>query len=268
MLGLVIEAERIGEGRTAEIFAHGPGQVIKLLRLGFDPAILEVEARKTLAATEVGAPAPAPHGPDTVQRRPGWVYDRIDGTLMIDEILRHPRRSGDLADVLAGVHADVHDRPGSLELPAVKERLAEKIEHAAPLGAARRDLALSQLSRLPDGDRLLHGDFHPGNVMLGTGGPYVIDWLDAARGHPGADVARTLWLGSRAAAGPRSTHKVRAAARRTRERYLRRYLAITGMSADAVRGWRLPVIAGRLSEGIEHETAPILKEIDRILKGR
>jgi aminoglycoside phosphotransferase (APT) family kinase protein len=259
--------ELIGVGRTAEIYAYGPGRVVKLLLHGFDPAALGAEAERTRAAYDVGIPVPGVHGPVTIQGRAGWVYDRLDGPLMLDEILRRPRSSGPLADLLAGVHADMHDRPGAGSLPSVRDRLAEKIEHAVALDPAARGAALDRLTRLPDGDRFLHGDFHPGNVILGPGGPQVIDWVDASRGHPAADVARTLWLSSPAAVGPTASRRIRATARRLRDRYLQRYLSLTGISRAAVDEWRLPVIAGRLSEGIEHETKPILKEISRLARG-
>jgi thiamine kinase-like enzyme len=43
------------------------------------------------------------------------------------------------------------------------------------------------------GDRLLHLDFHPENVILAPGGPVVIDWDNAAVGDPRADLAMT-WI--------------------------------------------------------------------------
>jgi aminoglycoside phosphotransferase (APT) family kinase protein len=39
------------------------------------------------------------------------------------------------------------------------------------------------------GNRLLHLDLHPLNVMLGPKGPVVIDWTNACRGDPSTDVA-------------------------------------------------------------------------------
>src|SRR3546814_7594415 len=54
--------------------------------------------------------------------------------------------------------------------------------------------ALPILDALPDGDRLCHGDYHPGNVIETAGGPVVIDWPAVTRGHPDADYARTLLL--------------------------------------------------------------------------
>ena len=40
-----------------------------------------------------------------------------------------------------------------------------------------------------EGDRLLHGDLHPLNVLMTDEGPMVIDWSNASRGAPAFDVA-------------------------------------------------------------------------------
>ena len=37
------------------------------------------------------------------------------------------------------------------------------------------------------GERIVHLDLHPLNVMLTAGGPVVIDWTNAADGPPGAE---------------------------------------------------------------------------------
>ena len=47
---------------------------------------------------------------------------------------------------------------------------------------------------MPHGDRLCHGDFHPLNILGDTLDPVVIDWLDARRGDPVADVCRSYLL--------------------------------------------------------------------------
>jgi aminoglycoside phosphotransferase (APT) family kinase protein len=44
---------------------------------------------------------------------------------------------------------------------------------------------------MPDkpGDRLVHLDLHPANVMLEARGPVVIDWRNSGQGRPEFDVA-------------------------------------------------------------------------------
>jgi aminoglycoside phosphotransferase (APT) family kinase protein len=61
----------------------------------------------------------------------------------------------------------------------------------------------TQLGRIPapdglrpgpvPGDRTVHLDLHPINVLLSADGPVVIDWTNASAGTPGSDVAMT-WL--------------------------------------------------------------------------
>ena len=53
---------------------------------------------------------------------------------------------------------------------------------------------LSLLEDLPDGDAVLHGDFHPDNVLIQEGRYYVIDWPRACRGSFVADIAHTYLL--------------------------------------------------------------------------
>ncbi len=89
------------------------------------------------------------------------VIERIDGGDMVAKMAKHPwtiRRQG-------RVLADLHRRLHQLSAP---EWL-----HDVPLGR---------------GDRLLHLDLHPLNVMIGPKGPVVIDWANACRGDPAIDV--------------------------------------------------------------------------------
>ena len=54
---------------------------------------------------------------------------------------------------------------------------------------------ISHLERLPDGDTLCHGDFHPGNIMITHDGKIkVIDFMNLCRGPREYDVARTYYL--------------------------------------------------------------------------
>ncbi len=52
------------------------------------------------------------------------------------------------------------------------------------------------ISHLPVSPRtvLCHGDLHPSNVILTDDGPMIVDWFDACRGEPVAEVARTSLL--------------------------------------------------------------------------
>jgi len=55
---------------------------------------------------------------------------------------------------------------------------------APPAGLAEHPLG---------GDAIVHLDLHPGNVLLSSGGPVVIDWTNVRRGLAEVDVAVT-WI--------------------------------------------------------------------------
>jgi aminoglycoside phosphotransferase (APT) family kinase protein len=82
-----------------------------------------------------------------------------------------------------------------------------------------------------DGDRLLHLDLHPLNVMITKKGPIVIDWPNARRGEPDGDVALTWVLMS---AGEVPTGRVMGALlKRARKALVDAFLA--DFDIDALR---------------------------------
>jgi aminoglycoside phosphotransferase (APT) family kinase protein len=260
-------AEIVGRGRTADVLAFGDGRVVKLLHPGRDPGVLTVEASKTRAAHLAGVPAPGVHDEVTIDGRFGVVFDRVDGELMLDRIRRRLWEVRSHARLLAELHIDVHRRSSS-DLPSQRERLAAKIEEADGLEPAHRRAALDRLSELGDGDAVLHGDFHPANVILAAEGPVVIDWIDASRGDQAGDVARTLWLLSSATIphGTPGRSFLVGYLELFRRRYRVEYLRRSSVSPAVVEAWRLPVVAGRLSEGIEHEFEAATAEIRRLVR--
>ena len=54
---------------------------------------------------------------------------------------------------------------------------------------------IKEIRGLPDGNSVLHGDYHPGNVMItGVGEFVIIDLLNVCCGPKEYDVARTFFL--------------------------------------------------------------------------
>ena len=89
------------------------------------------------------------------------VMERIDGPTMLGAIDAAPwtvRRQG---RALAELHLALH------------QLVAPPTMRAAPVGS---------------GDRVVHLDLHPLNVLVSTRGPVVIDWSNAGRGDPDVDV--------------------------------------------------------------------------------
>jgi aminoglycoside phosphotransferase (APT) family kinase protein len=257
----------MARGRTAEVFAWKDGQVLKLF-LDWVPSVwVETEAKVSRAVYEAGLPAPATEGLVEVNGRRGIVFERVEGPSMLAEFRSKPWKLVRSARQLAELHAAIHALPGA-ELPANRQRLEGSIRAAQALPAPTKEAVLSALARLPDGDALLHGDFHPDNVIMTARGPIIIDWMTATRGNPLADVARTSMLLGLGALLPGTPGRrvIEAGRQLYHAIYLRRYLQLCRASREDVAAWRLPTLAARLNENIAAEQAQLLALVEAALR--
>ena len=149
----------LASGRDGDIYEFGPGRVLRRTK---DGRVIEGEARTIAYAREHGFPVPEIY--DVLSGGTEMVMERIEGPMMMDLMMRAPWRMTQYCRLLA----DLHDRLHVIPAP----------------------------DWLPDagGDRLVHLDLHPMNVMITASGPIVIDWANAARGDPLLDVALTYVL--------------------------------------------------------------------------
>lgn len=149
----------IGSGRDADIYDLGGGKVLRVARNGRS---LADEASVMAHAHAHGVPVPAVHD---VTDAGGIVMDRVTGPSMLERLRTRPWGLRAAAHTLVELHEAVHRVP-------------------APSGLASAELP---------GDRLIHLDLHPMNVLMTAGGPVLIDWSNARSGPPAADLAMT-WI--------------------------------------------------------------------------
>jgi aminoglycoside phosphotransferase (APT) family kinase protein len=152
---------------------------------------------------------------------------------------------------LAELHAEMHSYRAP-DLPPRKHSLAERIESLAQLSAHTKQAVLDLLDALPDGEALLHGDFHPNNIMLCGADALVIDWIDASKGAPLADVARTsILLTERRSGRVPLSERIFGSLRDWFGRvYLERYFQLRPEERESLDRWRVVMAAARLWEGI------------------
>src|SRR5689334_528528 len=240
---------RLASGGSAEIFAWGDEQVIKLFRDGVGPQVALNELERTRAARLAGAPAPAVF--DTVEwnGRFGIVCERVRGTSMLDELLRGALDATACGRMLARWQLHLH-RLSAPSLPAQSERLAQDIA-VAPIGEPARSVARERLARLSTDTRLCHGDFHPGNIVLSADGPVFVDWYDATRGAPLADAAQTSLLLLHAEPGlmpgAEAADRLQLVRAQMHTAYLAEYVSNIGGNRRQFDDWRFVVAAARAS---------------------
>src|SRR5437870_2394275 len=98
------KGELIGTGRTAEVYAWGRGEVVKLYFSWWPQENIEYEAKIARAVVEAGVPAPKVGDILQVEGRTGLIYERIDGRSMLDVVLTEPDQSEPMARSLAHIH--------------------------------------------------------------------------------------------------------------------------------------------------------------------
>ena len=239
----------VGRGYIAEVFAYGEDKVVKLFLEEDKTEDAEREARATAVAWESGLPAPKIWEVVTVNGRVGIVMERVEGVTMLHWGTSLPWRIYTGAKMMARMHADMHSRLGG-DIPDLRDRLKRGIEENEIVEEGLRSLALERLVSLPDGDSICHGDFHPDNIMMSDKGPVIIDWQTGVRGHPAADVARTVVLiesGMPLMSGIRRV-VIEWARKIFLSFYLKEYFRITGMTWEDVSPWLLPIAVNYVSE--------------------
>lgn len=205
--------ELVGSGRSADVYEHEPGWVLRRYR---EPRDTEREVAGMEHARAHGFPAPEARALSDTE----IVMRRLEGPTMLDELGHKPWLIGRHAKTLASLHKRLHAIKAPDWLP----------------------------TPVREGSALLHLDLHPDNVILTERGPMVIDWPNVARGPGLGDVAYT-WIIVSTAGAPREDLRTRITTATGRRLFLRAFLSQFDRAQCAeIRKW-IPVgAAARLQD--------------------
>ncbi len=262
------DLRKIAEGREAEIFAWQDGSILRLLRNPNAQRQVEWEALAMEAARSSGCPVPAVHGTTSALGRPGLIMERCEGVDLLTLVGRRPWTVWWVGGVSGELHAKLHDVPAPDSIPDLRARFRQRISASPLVPPHIAEFATSVLDTLPDGDRICHGDFHPGNIMQNAdGGLVLIDWTNVVRGDPTADFVRTDLMIRLGDVPPGSPIVIRVGATFARglmrQSYLRAYRRARSIDRELAARWLVPVAANRLTENIEPERPKLLRLLQR-----
>jgi hypothetical protein len=247
---------------TGNLYAWGEDQLVKLYGNEAPEGWVERMSRVDRALHAAGLPVPAVGELIEIDGRLGLIYERIEGGPMADHLLGTPGADPDtvvqLARVFAEVHAEIHACGSIPEVPSQRQLLPTVIRRIAVLPPDLKDATLKAFDRMPQGDRLCHGDFHPLNVLISSRGPIVIDWNNAHIGNPLEDVARSkLILCGVSVSEP----SLRSLIDLFNTAYLERYFELRPGDRQQLTAWHPIVAAVRLSDNIPELQEWLLDQI-------
>lgn len=153
----------LGVGRDADVYALDDRRVLRRYRDRVGDVGGEAAVMRHVA--RYGFPVPE------VLRASGTdlVMARVDGPTLLESMYMGETTPAAGGELLARLLAQLHALP-------------------------------ARVSREP-GTVVLHRDAHPANVLLGQGGPVLIDWSNATEGAPELDIALTALILAQAAVG-------------------------------------------------------------------
>jgi Ser/Thr protein kinase RdoA (MazF antagonist) len=248
------------------MFEWGDGRILRLLRNRENAPSMQWEEAAARAALAGGIRVPRVFEMLAVDGRPGLVVERISGKDLLAEIAAKPWRVWSIGGACGRLHARLNTVAAGPELPELRERLADRIRLSSDIPERFAAHALRELAVLPEGDRLLHGDFHPGNVLRAGDEFVVIDWPNATRGDYHADFARSTLMLCIGEPPPGTPWFIRFGARFARvlltASYERAYRSQIEVDPQLHRRWELVRAIHRLQECIEWERGRLLHFID------
>ena len=185
--------EMIGSGANGEVYRVDEDKVIKVYNpLTNPPEKILREKEAARKAFVHGIPSAISYDIVKVGDRCGMIYEMIHASTLGQEAEAHPEELEEYAYRMAMLLKQLHNtefEPG--ELPDARLGLqswADVAERSGCYSAEVIDEMRRIIRYIPARNTFVHGDFHPGNIMVSEGELVLIDMGDASLGDPLIDL--------------------------------------------------------------------------------
>lgn len=269
MASTAAKLNKIAEGREAEMFEWQDGKILRLFRGDFLRSTVEFQTNVLRDIAAAGVRVPQVYDITVVDGREGVIMERIEGTDLLTLIGKRPWKVWSVGRIAGRAQAEINGKLAPATLPTIHQRYGRQIENSPLVPDRYRAPALARLKRLPEGDTLVHGDFHPGNIMLQDEQPVILDWSNAARGVPEVDLGRTSMMMSLGDPPPGTPVLIRFFAKFARSilrnAHVNAYRKVRQVDDGLMKAWELPIAVARFAENIEAERPRLTRRIDSLL---
>ena len=181
------KCEKIGFGGNGAVYRVSEDEIVKVNYNPATYAALDLELAKAKEAFLLGIPTAISFDlVDCGEGKRGVVYETIKSRTLGESIQSNPELMEELTEryveQLNTLHAVHTDNP---VFGNAKDNYRTQVENASKYLTDEEGKMLEQiLDVLPEGDRLVHCDAHPKNIMIQNGDMLWIDMEGMATGHP------------------------------------------------------------------------------------
>jgi thiamine kinase-like enzyme len=260
--------ELLGIGNTASVYQWGETEVIKIFheqRCSLDEA--NREGKKAEMISNLNLRAPKYSGLLEYEGNTCLIYERIDGPTMLSQVEPTKLSVAYYAKLMALLHFELHNVEIKFK-PNLKIELSNKINSTEAIGEFQKQFVINILQSLPEGNTICHYDFHPGNIILSSNGPKIIDWMNVLVGHQAADITRSSMMIHSHTLPPNAPNWLTQREYREffNEEYLREYFLLSGMNQRVLEKWMGPTLAARICELSSDDQTEVVDKLLAILK--
>ena len=216
------DCKLLGEGGHGKVFRINDDTIVKMFHTGDPIEDIKREQDYAKKAFVMGIPTAIPFDIVKHEDMYGIVFEVVDADMVSNYLNAHPDQIEDIAKKYAKTMKQLHTtHVGQGALSSTRELYRNRIEGLrAYMTGDEVDTLLRINEAIPESDTVVHGDFHPKNVMIQNGELVLIDMADLTTGHPLYDLGSMIL-----------SHQIPSD---------ERIASITGMKAEAVRRlWQL-----------------------------
>lgn len=184
--------ELIGKGSNGTVYRDDE-QVIKVYSEDADLSVIKREDEASKMMLMLGLPVVIAYDVVKVGNCYGTVFESIVTDSLAHTLRNHPEQFDKLSEEYVRLYSNIHHTEADKkQFMFVKDIYRKYIQDCSDwYEEAELSRLLDLVDGLPDGDVILHGDFHAGNVMIGDEGLLLIDMADVSYGHPVFDLIST-----------------------------------------------------------------------------
>lgn len=190
----------IGRGRCGNVYLLSEDRIIKTYNSFVPFEAIEKERRNALFAHRMGVPGADVFDIVRTEEGNGLIYERIDAPSLEELMKKTPEKTVEYAREMGALCRKVHgiqDSEGAF--PDAKEEFLNRLRDTEDLireisGEEALEKTRQLILSVPDASGIVHGDFHPENILVRDGKMLLIDLADVMHGHPVFDLLSLYFL--------------------------------------------------------------------------
>ena len=176
----------IAKGNSAEIYKQNENQICKLFYKNYPKQLVEHEFNNAKIIYQLGINTPFAYDIVFIEERYGIIYEKLNGTTLLSKINNENTNVDFWIEKFVNFHKDFLKYQSGV-LINYKDFLKLFASESVDL--------IKKIDNLQDGNFVLHGDFHPENVIVDNkSNLFLIDMMNVCKSPLLYDIARTYFL--------------------------------------------------------------------------